>query len=767
MNYRNPKLFGGYWAIVCIVLLGILYRVLPDSRINNSVLSLLPQQISQQIPPEINEAFSARLDRQVVWMISANAGQEYLVANDWLKQLQQLPELASLRGPMPSEEQQQWGKFYYQYRNSNLDAQTRHRLSSGGEAQIQWILGQLYSAFSGVSSQELQRDPLMLVRGAQLSLTNIGNTLTLNQGWLTAQDQQGKTWFFLHGEIANSSFNMQQSHQFVKEVTTLTDNFIKRYPDAKILTRGAVFYSDHASQQAQSDMRHLGLATVVGIILLIIWVFRSLRPLVLCLLSIMIGALAGVVTVLSWWHEIHIMTLVMSMSIIGISADYTLYYLCERRVFGDTSTPWQSLSKVGKTLLLALATTVIAYATMLLAPFPGIQQMAAFSIAGLSASCLTVFCWHPWLCRGLPVSALPLNSLFFRWIVAWRHNRWINIGLPAALALLSGVGLLQLRSNDDISQLQDLPKALLAQERLITEMTQQPADQQWFLVSGPNAQATLTRLEALTPHLIDAQQAGLLSHWRAIPLNSFAQQKRDLELIKQAAPKIEQRLASIGLPRTQVDTTPMPLSPDIWLNSPASEGWRLLWLQLATGTTATLVPVSGVTDKQQLASLAQQLPGVAWVDRKTSFNDLFRHYRQLISGLIIVALGVIAVSALLRCGWRKGLVTLIPSVLSLCCGLASLALTGQPITLFSVLALNLVLGIGINYTLFFSNPQGTPLVSLQAITLAMVTTLLTMGMLLFSSTQAISSFGTVLCSGIFTAWLLSPLALPERKKKRT
>ena len=78
----------------------------------------------------------------------------------------------------------------------------------------------------------------------------------------------------------------------------------------------------------------------------------------------------------------------------------------------------------------------------------------------------------------------------------------------------------------------------------------------------------------------------------------------------------------------------------------------------------------------------------------------------------------------------------------------------------------LVLGIGINYTLFFSNPRGTPLTSLLAITLAMLTTLLTLGMLVFSATQAISSFGIVLVSGIFTAFLLSPLAMPGKKRKQ-
>lgn len=131
-----------------------------------------------------------------------------------------------------------------------------------------------------------------------------------------------------------------------------------------------------------------------------------------------------------------------------------------------------------------------------------------------------------------------------------------------------------------------------------------------------------------------------------------------------------------------------------------------------------------------------------------------------------MALAAIAVGAMIRMGWRKGLISLIPSLLSLGCGLAALSFSGHSVNLFSLLALVLVLGIGINYTLFFSNPRGTPLTSLLAITLAMMTTLLTLGMLIFSSTQAISSFGIVLVCGIFTAWLLSPLAMPTKKREK-
>ncbi|EAS2072060.1 hypothetical protein A2I38_24920, partial [Salmonella enterica] len=174
----------------------------------------------------------------------------------------------------------------------------------------------------------------------------------------------------------------------------------------------------------------------------------------------------------------------------------------------------------------------------------------------------------------------------------------------------------------------------------------------------------------------------------------------------------------------------------------------------------------GVTDSHALAVLAAKQPGIAWVDRKLTFDALFAGYRALLTGLLGIALAVIACGAVARLGLRKGLISLVPSVLSLGCGLAALSLSGHSVNLFSLLALVLVLGIGINYTLFFSNPSGTPLTSLLAITLAMLTTLLTLGMLVFSATQAISSFGIVLVSGIFTAYLLSPLAMPDKKREK-
>ncbi|WFW13434.1 MMPL family transporter [Citrobacter freundii] len=760
---KRPALL---WGVACLILLGVLLSLLPQARLNSSVLAMLPKQTLGAIPSSLNDGFMQRLDQQLVWLVSPGKKADPAVARSWLSLLQKSQALAEVKGPMDADSQQAWGAFFWQHRNGLIDSDTRARLQNGGEAQAQWILSQLYSAFSGVSGKELQNDPLMLMRGSQLAMAKNGQRLRLMDGWLVAQDDQGNYWYMLHGELAGSSFDMQQTHQLVTTLNTLEGELKAQYPQAQLLSRGTMFYSDYASQQAKRDVSTLGVATLFGVILLIVAVFRSLRPLLLCLISIGIGALAGTVVTLLIFGELHLMTLVMSMSIIGISADYTLYYLTERMVHGAETSPWQSLSKVRNALLLALLTTVAAYLIMMLAPFPGIRQMAVFAAVGLSASCLTVIFWHPWLCRGLPVRPVPAMVLMLHWLAAWRRNKKLSVGLPVALALFSLAGLATLHVDDDISQLQALPQQILAQEKAITALTGQNVDQKWFVVYGKSAQQTLERLELFTPALEQAKKEGWLGGYRTIALNSLTRQQQDLTLLKDAAPAVAKALQNAGMTTVNAELNAMPVTVDAWLASPASEGWRLLWITLADGESGVLVPVEGVKNSAALNTLSTQYTGVAWVDRKSSFDELFALYRHILTGLLLVALAVIGCGAVVRLGWRKGLTSLVPSVLSLGCGLAVLSLSGHAVNLFSLLALVLVLGIGINYTLFFSNPRGTPLTSFLAITLAMLTTLLTLGMLVFSATQAISSFGIVLVSGIFTAFLLSPLAMPVKKRKK-
>ncbi len=273
-------------------------------------------------------------------------------------------------------------------------------------------------------------------------------------------------------------------------------------------------------------------------------------------------------------------------------------------VHGDTTTPLDSLKKLFPALSMALLTTVAAYLMLLIAPFPGLQQLAVFAAAGLSAACMTVMCWYPYLSKRLPVGPTPGLALIFRWLLAWRSQKAVRIGLPSLILLVAAGGIAQLKINDDIADLQSLPAALQQQEQQIAALTGQTNDQKWLVVYGENAEQTLQRLEALRPKLAQAKTDGVIDGYRMLGLPSQAQQQRDLTLLRQRAPQIVAQLEQAGIRVSVPDLRPQTVDVPMWLNSVISQGWRLLWLSLPDGSSATLIPVSGVHDSAAMAALA-------------------------------------------------------------------------------------------------------------------------------------------------------------------
>lgn len=76
-----------------------------------------------------------------------------------------------------------------------------------------------------------------------------------------------------------------------------------------------------------------------------------------------------------WFGQIHLFTLVISASLIGISDDY-LHYLSERRLHHGEESPLATALRLRQPLTLAPLTTLLGYLLLWLTPFPGLQQMA-------------------------------------------------------------------------------------------------------------------------------------------------------------------------------------------------------------------------------------------------------------------------------------------------------------------------------------------------------------------------------------------------------
>ncbi|MGH8519740.1 MAG: MMPL family transporter, partial [Panacagrimonas sp.] len=84
--------------------------------------------------------------------------------------------------------------------------------------------------------------------------------------------------------------------------------------------------------------------------------------------------------------------------------------------------------------------------------------------------------------------------------------------------------------------------------------------------------------------------------------------------------------------------------------------------------------------------------------------------------------------------------------------MAVLQLVGQRLTVFHLIAMLLVMGIGLNYALFFDRPEGSTLFSLLV---TCATTLLAFGTLAFSSNPVLHAIGLTVTAGALAAFLAS------------
>ena len=219
-----------------------------------------------------------------------------------------------------------------------------------------------------------------------------------------------------------------------------------------------------------------------------------------------------------------------------------------------------------------------------------------------------------------------------------------------------------------------------------------------------------------------------------------------------------QRLGIAGVTQGGDDSKGF-LTPDaISEDSPLSFLRNLVLESDASGTT-DLVLLSGVSRPDEIRSIAKVVPGVRFVDPTEDVTRLLGEYRRRAIILIVVSVLLMMPVLVWRYGLRgAGRVTLPPAIAVLAAP-PLVALAGVTFTFFNAMALVLVLSIGFDYAVFCreSEPWRRP-VTMLGVWLAMLTTLLSFGLLVFSSTYAVHAFGATILVGTILAFAFSPIA---------
>ena len=645
-----------------------------------------------------------------------------------------------------------------------------HRQGLLTPAQRQWLQSATPDAITDMAMARLyapvggglgrwQDDPLGLWPAWWQA--RAGQGMQVRDGLVAVRDAAGRDWALLRFHSAQPAFRLDGDAPLQATLDAATNDARKAAGGSLDVLRGGVpLHAEAAASRAAFEVNTIGLGSLMAVLLLVWLAFRSLRPIALVGASLLVG-LAAAIAVTSWmFGQVHLITLVFGASLAGVAEDYGIHYFACRQ--GHPEVPPRTMMRsLLPALALALLTSVLAYMALGIAPFPGLRQMAVFATTALTATFITAVLWFPWLDAGTPRHsrfAARIAGSMARW-PRWRPNR-----VGGVLALLAvvfiGSGLQRLQTSDDLRGLQASPPELLRNELAIGKLLGLPSPAQYFLVEGDDAQAVLRAEERLTTALQQQVDVGRLQGWRAVSdsLPSLQRQQADRDLVIPAETLARTRVAAMlgESPPAMTSNTTASLQVEDGLRQPLAAPLRPLWLGEVDGRHASIVMLQGLTPAHlaAVATVANGIEGVRWIDRTATFSSLLRHYRLqmgwlLLAGYVVVGLALLA--RFRRNAWRAW----VPTVLAALLSLAALGWLGVPLQLFGVLAQLLLLGLGVDYGIFLLEHKDDG-ASWLAVCLGAASTLLAFGLLSLSATPALHGFGLTLLFGIGLVWLLSP-----------
>lgn len=762
----NSKLAFFWLIIILSSILLLLQQTLGQNKlpIETNILALLPENDQDPFAQQAFQQVSDNLSDQVVFLIEAENKQYALQAAPYFEQqLALLGLFSSISGKVDAQAQRAWADLYFPYRAQLLTPTQNQRLSRSAKQQTEKVIQQIYNPFSGVTSRELESDPFLLFREYMAEKSKSASNITLQSGYLSTE-REGKFYIIVRAKLSTSPYNLTTQEK-VPQLFLLEKSLESKFA-VKVHHTGALFYASYGTQSAIKEISTIGLGSLMGIIIILLFIYRSLLPLTLALLSISCGLLVAFVITVLVFKKVHLFSLVFGASLIGVSIDYAFHFLTERLINNKNWNAHRALKHIFNAITLGLVTSLIGYLGLLIAPFPGLQQLSLFSVVGLLAAYLTVICWYPLLAKSSSKSKVPNLQLFKLWLNCWNHPQ-VRIFTPMAFFIFSLFALTHLHFDDDIRQLQAMPDNLKVQEQLIKEVTGIGQNQQMLLVKADSQQDLLARLYDVEKTLLQWKQEGQLKNYQSISqyLPSIKVQQNNYQLVEALYLSQAKNLGE-KLNHSKPIATIKPfqaLQPNVYLQSPASAALSFLWLDEINDQSASIILINELKDINRLKKYSDSFADLTYLNKVDEVSSIFKEYRQHISWLLLAAYLLITLFLLLRYSVKMTLRVIIPPLIAAFVALAITSVMAISITIFNLLAVILVLGIGIDYTLFFAEQKqhNQNQNTLLAITLSALTTVLSFGLLALSETQAIHGFGITVLSGIIVAWLLAPLAMKK------
>jgi predicted exporter len=551
---------------------------------------------------------------------------------------------------------------------------------------------------------------------------------------------------------------------------------------AQLVLTGPGVFSALSRDRIRSEVTIMSTIATVMVVALIWWVYRSIPVMGLGLLPVATGIIVGMATVAAIFGHVHGLTLGFGATLIGEAIDYAIYLLTLiRNKPGQTAIP--TMQRIWPTLRIGVLTSVFGFAAMVVSDFPGLQQLGVFSVAGLITAVLTARYLLPHLVpHGFEIRASGLGG----WLAMVtrglpRYRTIVNIALIVTVA---AAFLMPKKISE--SGLGGVSPISLAEQKIDETLRGQlgaPDLRYLVIAQAPALENALILAERAASAMQALQAQGKIASYdtptRFLP-SQFLQKQRQAAIPSTDTIRENLKIAAIDVGFNPESFQPFLDEINLAKTAALISRQTLQGTQLAAQVDALVVekpnlssvmlPLRDVKDEAALraAIAAINVPEIRVLDLTTETSSLYQTYRQ--QSMIYALAGMAAIFVLfllyLR-SFRRAVRLMWPLVAAVLWTGSILTLSGTTLSIFHIVALLLVVGVGSNYALFFDGQVDE--ISLGPVMISLVvcnlSTIFGFGVLGFSNMPVLSAIGATVGIGAILCLVLSALYLQDKPAK--
>jgi predicted exporter len=598
--------------------------------------------------------------------------------------------------------------------------------------------------------------------------------------WTAPARHQG-VWFssdlrraLLVAETQAAGFDMESQEQLqgkIREAFRPVTGTSTGAAPVQLVMTGPSVIAVEMRQTIQDDVWRLSLFATLLVTTFLFVSYGSISVLALSLLPLTSAILAGIVAVGLVFGFIHGMTLAFGITLLGVVDDYPIHLFSHLTKESRAPTV---MKEIWPTMRLGVVATALGFSALLLSGFPGLSQLGLFAMVGLFTAA-SVTRWV--LPHVIPIGfhtrreGLHVAHLFD----ALARARLV-VPLVVVLAIGSFIWSDTPLWEQDIANLNPISTEQKVRDQALRNEIGGPDVGDLIVVEGSSEEEALQRSETLALALDSLVEKGELAGYdlaaRYLPSRK-TQQARQASLPDRET--LERNLTSAGkglpykpglfqpfLDATGKAKTQEPV--DLQAFRGTALGLKLnSLLFMHEGRWVAVVPLRGVTDRQKFRGLL-----TPWREQEVSYLDLKEESNRMVSvyrdeTLRLLGWGVLSIGLVLLVGLRASVTVLrvmFPIGSAIVVVAALLHVLGERFSLFHLASFLLVIGLGLDYALFFNRRHGALAErgrTVYGLVVCSTTTILVFGVLALSQIPVLRAIGLTTALGSLACLVFAAL----------